>query len=134
MSAACGTQALPWLATAAAAPIDPARVGMVGWSYGGYMAMWAPTQSQRFKAVVAGAVSYVVFQSLRNGKATIGGSVQRGFARLLPIIPGAAASAAIIMVLRSIIKASAKLFAKAYRNAPSAAAQQAVMVINAAGR
>ena len=42
-------------AAAAAAPIDPARVGMVGWSYGGYMAMWAPTQSQRFKAVVAGA-------------------------------------------------------------------------------
>ncbi len=37
------------------APIDPERVGLVGWSYGGYMSMWAPTQTQRFKAAVAGA-------------------------------------------------------------------------------
>jgi dipeptidyl aminopeptidase/acylaminoacyl peptidase len=38
-----------------AAPIDPARVGLIGWSYGGYMTMWAVTQTDRFKAAVAGA-------------------------------------------------------------------------------
>ena len=42
-------------AAVAAAPIDPARVGMVGWSYGGFMSMWAVTQTDRFKAAVAGA-------------------------------------------------------------------------------
>jgi dipeptidyl aminopeptidase/acylaminoacyl peptidase len=42
-------------AAAAAAPIDPERVGVTGWSYGGYMAMWAVTQTGRFKAAVAGA-------------------------------------------------------------------------------
>jgi dipeptidyl aminopeptidase/acylaminoacyl peptidase len=34
---------------------DPRRLGIGGWSYGGYMAMWAPTQTDRFKASVAGA-------------------------------------------------------------------------------
>ena len=38
-----------------AAPIDPNRLGLFGWSYGGYMAMWAETQTTRFKALVAGA-------------------------------------------------------------------------------
>ena len=38
-----------------AAPIDPDRVGIAGWSYGGYMTMWAVTQSTRFRAAVAGA-------------------------------------------------------------------------------
>ncbi|MGH9399897.1 MAG: prolyl oligopeptidase family serine peptidase [Thermoanaerobaculia bacterium] len=37
------------------APVDRNRVGVAGWSYGGYMAMWAVTQTQRFKAAVAGA-------------------------------------------------------------------------------
>jgi dipeptidyl aminopeptidase/acylaminoacyl peptidase len=37
------------------APIDPERIGIEGWSYGGYMTMWALTQTQRFKAAVAGA-------------------------------------------------------------------------------
>jgi dipeptidyl aminopeptidase/acylaminoacyl peptidase len=36
-------------------PIDLDRLGMRGHSYGGYMAMWAPTQTNRFKAIVAGA-------------------------------------------------------------------------------
>ncbi len=36
-------------------PIDPNRVGIMGWSYGGFMSMFAPTQTQRFKAAVAGA-------------------------------------------------------------------------------
>jgi dipeptidyl aminopeptidase/acylaminoacyl peptidase len=37
------------------APIDPQRVGIFGWSYGGYMTMWALTQTDRFKAAVSGA-------------------------------------------------------------------------------
>jgi len=35
--------------------IDPNRVGLTGWSYGGFMTMFAVTQTQRFKAAVAGA-------------------------------------------------------------------------------
>jgi dipeptidyl aminopeptidase/acylaminoacyl peptidase len=38
-----------------ALPIDNTRVGITGWSYGGYMTMWAVTQTQRFRAAVAGA-------------------------------------------------------------------------------
>jgi dipeptidyl aminopeptidase/acylaminoacyl peptidase len=34
---------------------DPMRIGIGGWSYGGYMAMWTVTQTNRFKASVAGA-------------------------------------------------------------------------------
>jgi dipeptidyl aminopeptidase/acylaminoacyl peptidase len=30
-------------------------VGLTGWSYGGFMSMFAVTQTQRFKAAVAGA-------------------------------------------------------------------------------
>jgi dipeptidyl aminopeptidase/acylaminoacyl peptidase len=37
------------------APIDPQRIGIVGWSYGGYMTMWAVTQTERFRAAAAGA-------------------------------------------------------------------------------
>ncbi|HEX3880817.1 MAG TPA: S9 family peptidase [Bryobacteraceae bacterium] len=37
------------------APIDENRVGITGWSYGGYMTMWAVTQTDRFHAAVAGA-------------------------------------------------------------------------------
>jgi dipeptidyl aminopeptidase/acylaminoacyl peptidase len=36
-------------------PVDPERVGLTGWSYGGFMTMFAVTQTQRFKAAVAGA-------------------------------------------------------------------------------
>jgi dipeptidyl aminopeptidase/acylaminoacyl peptidase len=36
-------------------PIDPERIGITGWSYGGYMTMFAVTQTARFKAAVAGA-------------------------------------------------------------------------------
>jgi dipeptidyl aminopeptidase/acylaminoacyl peptidase len=36
-------------------PIDDNRLGIGGWSYGGYMTMWAVTQTHRFHAAVAGA-------------------------------------------------------------------------------
>ena len=36
-------------------PIDPKRIGIRGHSYGGYMTMWAETQTKRFAAAVAGA-------------------------------------------------------------------------------
>ncbi len=36
-------------------PVDTARIGILGWSYGGSMAMIAPTQTHRFKASVVGA-------------------------------------------------------------------------------
>jgi dipeptidyl aminopeptidase/acylaminoacyl peptidase len=38
-----------------AAPIDPHRLGLTGWSYGGFMTMWGVTQTNRFKAAMAGA-------------------------------------------------------------------------------
>jgi dipeptidyl aminopeptidase/acylaminoacyl peptidase len=36
-------------------PVDGERVGITGWSYGGFMTMWAVTQTHRFRAAVAGA-------------------------------------------------------------------------------
>jgi dipeptidyl aminopeptidase/acylaminoacyl peptidase len=36
-------------------PIDAKRIGIRGHSYGGYMTMWAETQTSRFAAAVAGA-------------------------------------------------------------------------------
>ena len=36
-------------------PVDSRRLGIRGHSYGGYMTMWAETQTQRFAAAVAGA-------------------------------------------------------------------------------
>jgi dipeptidyl aminopeptidase/acylaminoacyl peptidase len=36
-------------------PIDPNRIGVTGWSYGGFMTMWTVTQTDRFRAAVAGA-------------------------------------------------------------------------------
>jgi dipeptidyl aminopeptidase/acylaminoacyl peptidase len=37
------------------APVDGNRIGVAGWSYGGFMTMWTVTQTQRFRAAVAGA-------------------------------------------------------------------------------
>jgi dipeptidyl aminopeptidase/acylaminoacyl peptidase len=42
-------------AVSAKGSIDPQRVGITGWSYGGFMTMFAVTQTQRFHAAVAGA-------------------------------------------------------------------------------
>jgi len=36
-------------------PIDSNRLGVTGWSYGGFMTMWTVTQTNRFRAAVAGA-------------------------------------------------------------------------------
>jgi acylaminoacyl-peptidase len=36
-------------------PVDHDRVGLTGWSYGGFMTMFAVTQTHRFRAAVAGA-------------------------------------------------------------------------------
>jgi len=36
-------------------PVDPQRIGLTGWSYGGFMTMFAVTQTDRFRAAVAGA-------------------------------------------------------------------------------
>jgi dipeptidyl aminopeptidase/acylaminoacyl peptidase len=37
------------------APVDRERMAIGGWSYGGYMTMWAVTQTDRFRAAIAGA-------------------------------------------------------------------------------
>jgi dipeptidyl aminopeptidase/acylaminoacyl peptidase len=42
-------------AAAKSAPIDLTRLGIMGGSYGGFMTMWAVTQTDRFKAAVAAA-------------------------------------------------------------------------------
>jgi dipeptidyl aminopeptidase/acylaminoacyl peptidase len=42
-------------AVSAKFPIDPDRIGLTGWSYGGFMTMFGVTQTHRFKAAVAGA-------------------------------------------------------------------------------
>ena len=42
-------------AAIATGPIDSQRLGIMGHSYGGFMTMWAVTQTNRFKAAVAGA-------------------------------------------------------------------------------
>jgi dipeptidyl aminopeptidase/acylaminoacyl peptidase len=42
-------------ATIKAAPVDGARLGLMGHSYGGFMTMWGVTHSHRFKAAAAGA-------------------------------------------------------------------------------
>jgi dipeptidyl aminopeptidase/acylaminoacyl peptidase len=34
---------------------DPAKLGVMGWSYGGYLAAWIVTQTDRFKAACVGA-------------------------------------------------------------------------------
>ena len=36
-------------------PVDDSRIGVTGWSYGGFMTMWTVTQTNRFRAAVAGA-------------------------------------------------------------------------------
>ena len=47
---------------------DPDRLGIGGWSYGGYMAAWAVTQTTRFKAAVSGAPVIDMAQRIRHRK------------------------------------------------------------------
>lgn len=42
-------------AAVAAGIADPDRLGITGWSYGGYLTAWAVTRTSRFKAALAGA-------------------------------------------------------------------------------
>ncbi|MCL2498306.1 MAG: S9 family peptidase [Symbiobacteriaceae bacterium] len=35
--------------------VDPNKIGVTGWSYGGYMTCWVVTQTNRFKAAIGGA-------------------------------------------------------------------------------
>ena len=51
---------------------DPERLGVMGWSYGGYLTPWAVTQTQRFKAAISGA-------SITNWTSQHGGSSIPGF-------------------------------------------------------
>ena len=54
-TAICATFWPAWMRWRRKYPVDPNRVGLTGWSYGGFMTMFAVTQTQRFKAAVAGA-------------------------------------------------------------------------------
>ena len=51
---------------------DPDRLGIGGWSYGGYLTAWAITQTTRFRAAVAGA-------SITNWYSFHGGTDRPGF-------------------------------------------------------
>lgn len=35
--------------------VDPSRIGVAGWSYGGFMTAWAVTQTNRFRVAIMGA-------------------------------------------------------------------------------
>jgi dipeptidyl aminopeptidase/acylaminoacyl peptidase len=52
---------------------DPARLGVMGWSYGGFMTSWIITQTQRFKAASVGAA--VTNLESFNGTADIPGFI-----------------------------------------------------------
>ncbi|HMM41807.1 MAG TPA: S9 family peptidase [Thermomicrobiales bacterium] len=54
---------------------DPERLGVGGWSYGGYLTAWAITQTNRFRAAVAGA-------SITNWISFHGGSTIQAFDQL----------------------------------------------------
>lgn len=46
-------QGVDWLIDSGVA--DPERIGILGWSYGGFLTAWAVTHTDRFRAAVAGA-------------------------------------------------------------------------------
>jgi dipeptidyl aminopeptidase/acylaminoacyl peptidase len=61
------------------APVDPARIGITGGSYGGFMSMFAVTQTRRFRAAVAVA-------GIANWQSYYG---QNGISRWMPFYFGA---------------------------------------------
>lgn len=61
---------------------DPNRLGIGGWSYGGFMTSWAVTQTNRFKAAVMGAGVSNLFSF--NGTTDISPSFMRGYFLDLP--------------------------------------------------
>jgi dipeptidyl aminopeptidase/acylaminoacyl peptidase len=61
------------------APVDPERIGITGGSYGGFMTMWAVTQTKRFRAAVAVA-------GIANWQSYWG---QNGISRWMPFYFGA---------------------------------------------
>jgi len=56
---------------------DPARLGVGGWSYGGFMTSWTVTETNRFKAAVVGAAVTNLFSF--NGTADIVPSFLRNY-------------------------------------------------------
>lgn len=75
---------------------DPARLGIGGWSQGGFMSAWAVTQTRRFKAAVVGAgptdwgmmtatSDMLAFQRELGGSAPWDGAGPHRFAQLSPI-------------------------------------------------
>lgn len=56
---------------------DPNRLGIGGWSYGGFMTSWAVTQTRRFKAAVVGAAVTNLFSF--NGTTDITPSFLRNY-------------------------------------------------------
>ena len=61
---------------------DPNRLGIGGWSYGGFMTSWAVTQTNRFKAAVVGAAVTNLFSF--NGTTDITPSFLRNYFINLP--------------------------------------------------
>ena len=61
---------------------DPERLGIGGWSYGGFMTAWTVTQTNRFKAAVVGAAVTNLFSF--NGTTDITPSFLRNYFRDIP--------------------------------------------------
>jgi len=61
---------------------DPNRLGIGGWSYGGFMTSWAVTQTRRFKAAVVGAAVTNLFSF--NGTTDITPTFLRNYFLNLP--------------------------------------------------
>ncbi len=83
-----------------AVPIDDTRLGIMGGSYGGYMAMWSITQTHRFRAAVshAGVSDWLSIE----GEAPQAGSDQVNFGASVYDDPTAYLKASPIMHMRGV--------------------------------
>jgi dipeptidyl aminopeptidase/acylaminoacyl peptidase len=83
-----------------AAPIDDTRVGILGGSYGGYLAMWGITQTHRFRAAVshAGVSDWLSIE----GEAPEAGSDQVNFGGSVYDDPAPYLKASPIMHMRGV--------------------------------